>query len=218
MPSKRTKIVENLMKPCTLEIFEMVYCLGQRKKTEGIPISKGMIPSIITDLSSNTWKQVTKLAPKPLLFNRQTTGRSCWCFSFQPALYYHSLFHTGTVQALFQFFCSPFGNLTSHCHVPNGEKMSLPRNTLCGQSLWFSRLGNIPGWAALLKALHASSWLIALSNNRNWFVPAILKGVLFTAVKVINSITAWSWPQPFQEILTRKEIRVGSSSLLHLVH
>lgn len=37
------------MKPCTLEIFEMVYGLRQRKKTEVMPVSKVMFPFRIMD-------------------------------------------------------------------------------------------------------------------------------------------------------------------------
>lgn len=47
------------------------------------------------------------------------------------------------------------------------------------------KFSNTLGWAALLKMLHTFSGLIALSINRNWCVPEILKGVLSTAVKVI---------------------------------
>lgn len=74
LPSKRRhQILETLMKSCTLEIFEMVYGLRQRKKTEVMPISKVMFPFGIMDLSSNIWKQILQVAPKPLSFNRQTT-------------------------------------------------------------------------------------------------------------------------------------------------
>ena len=38
------------MKPSTLEIFEKVYGLKQRKKTEVMPISKAMFPFRIVDL------------------------------------------------------------------------------------------------------------------------------------------------------------------------
>lgn len=78
-------------------------------------------------------------------------------------------------------------------------------------------LSNTPGLAALLKTLH-TLWLVALTINRNWAVQAILKEVLSTAVKVINFIRAQSWPQPFQEILSRKKIKVENSSLLHIIY
>ena len=62
LPSKRRhQILETLMKSCTLEIFEMVYGLRQRKKTEVMPISKVMFPFGIMDLSSNIWKQILQL-------------------------------------------------------------------------------------------------------------------------------------------------------------
>ena len=129
--------------------------------------------------------------------------------------------YTGSSEQIFQFFWPPFGDLASPCHFPNGEKISLSWKTLCDWNIlvsgyWCSTSAQSHSWPVFFaKDTPWLSWRVALSINRNQAVPVVPKWD-FAAVKVFHR--AWSWCQPFQEILTRKEIRKGNSSLLYLVH
>lgn len=151
---------------------------------------------------------------------------------FNQLFHYHSFFHTRVPLFLplkigrnIPIFLIPFWRLGKPLTLSEWWKNVFVQEN----SVWMEHFGslgtdgapelsNTPGRAALLKTLHTLSWLIALSINRNWAVPADLKRSLSTAVKVGDFHRAWSWYQPFQENLNRKEIRVGSSSPLHLVH
>lgn len=133
---RRLKIVENIMKPCTLEIFETVHCLGPRKKTEGIPISKVTIPFVVPDLSSNIWKKVPTVAPQPPSFNRQTLEETADASHFSQFFIIILYLHTGATQEVFRSFLFPFGNSTSSCHFPHGEKSGFVKENF----VWTERL------------------------------------------------------------------------------
>ncbi|KAI6653997.1 Protein ZBED8-like [Oopsacas minuta] len=65
-------ICDTLIKPCALDMVELVYGLEQRKKIEAVPLSNHVIHSRIVDISSNILKQIIKeLADTPFPFSMQ---------------------------------------------------------------------------------------------------------------------------------------------------
>ncbi|XP_042203602.1 protein ZBED8-like [Homarus americanus] len=63
---------ETLVKPCALEMVELVCGLEQRKKIAAVPLSNDVIHSRIVDISSNILKQVMEeLAATSFLFSMQ---------------------------------------------------------------------------------------------------------------------------------------------------
>ena len=57
---KPHSIAESLIKPCALEMIEIVCGSDQRRKLEGIPMSNIVVKSRIDDISENILKQVRK--------------------------------------------------------------------------------------------------------------------------------------------------------------
>ena len=65
-------IAKTLIKPCALEMTEIVCGSEQRKKLESIPMSNNVIKSRIDDISENILKQVMEeLASSPFAFSLQ---------------------------------------------------------------------------------------------------------------------------------------------------
>ncbi|KAI6656167.1 Protein ZBED8-like [Oopsacas minuta] len=65
-------ICETLIKPCALDMVELVCGLEQRKKIEAVPLSNDVIHSRIVDIFSNILKQIIKeLADTPFPFSMQ---------------------------------------------------------------------------------------------------------------------------------------------------
>ena len=65
-------IAETLIKPCALEMTEIVCDSEQRKKLESIPMSNNIIKSRIDDISENIFKQVMEeLVSSPFAFSLQ---------------------------------------------------------------------------------------------------------------------------------------------------
>ncbi|XP_029348266.1 protein ZBED8-like [Acyrthosiphon pisum] len=65
-------IGESLIKPCALEMVELVCGLEQRKKIEAIPLSNDTINSRISDMSTNILEQVIReLDSTPFPFSMQ---------------------------------------------------------------------------------------------------------------------------------------------------
>ena len=66
-------IAETLIKPCALEMTEIVCGSDQRSKLEGIPMSNNVVKSrIIDDISENILKQgMEELATSPFPFSLQ---------------------------------------------------------------------------------------------------------------------------------------------------
>jgi hypothetical protein len=71
------RIVETLVEPCALEIFELVCGLEQRMKTEALPALNDVIHSTPTDTSLNILKQVmAELAGMPFPSSMQMMSLS----------------------------------------------------------------------------------------------------------------------------------------------
>ena len=69
---KPHSIAETLIKPCALEMTEIVCGSDQRRKPEGIPMPKNVVKLRIDDISENILKQVMEeLATSPFLFSLQ---------------------------------------------------------------------------------------------------------------------------------------------------
>ncbi|GFT23536.1 protein ZBED8 [Nephila pilipes] len=65
-------IGETLIKPCALEMVELVCGLEQRKKLEAIPLSNDVIQSRIVEISCNILKQIiNELKASPFPFSMQ---------------------------------------------------------------------------------------------------------------------------------------------------
>ena len=69
---KPHSIAETLIKPCALEMTEIVCASDQRRKLEGIPMSNKVVKSRIDDISENILKQVmVELATSSFPFSLQ---------------------------------------------------------------------------------------------------------------------------------------------------
>ena len=69
---KPHSIAETLIKPCALEMTEIVCGSYQRRKLEGIPMSKNVVELRINDISENILQQVMEeLATSSFLFSLQ---------------------------------------------------------------------------------------------------------------------------------------------------
>lgn len=65
-------IAETLIKPCALDVVELVCGPDQRKKIEGVPLSDDVIHSRIVEMSSNVLQQVVdELKAPPFPFSMQ---------------------------------------------------------------------------------------------------------------------------------------------------
>lgn len=73
------------MKPCALDIVELVCGKNERKKVEAVPLSNDIIHSRIVEMSSNVLKQVIEeLNASPFPFSMQLDEHRC--ITMQPAL------------------------------------------------------------------------------------------------------------------------------------
>lgn len=84
---KPHNIGETLIKPCALEMVELVCGLEQRKKLEAIPLSNDVIHSRIVEISCNILKQIMdelKTSPFPfsIQLDEETTSRIVVNFLF----------------------------------------------------------------------------------------------------------------------------------------
>jgi hypothetical protein len=71
-PKKPNTTGETSVKPCALEIVELVCGLEQRKKLEAFPLSNDVIRSRIVDISFNILKHgIDEMAASPFPFSMQ---------------------------------------------------------------------------------------------------------------------------------------------------
>ncbi|GBP47212.1 Protein ZBED8 [Eumeta japonica] len=72
LSKKPHTIAETLVKPCALDIVELVCGKNERKKVEAVPLSNDVIHSRIVEMSSNVLKQVIEeLNASPFPFSMQ---------------------------------------------------------------------------------------------------------------------------------------------------
>ena len=87
---KPHSIAETLIKPCALEMTEIVCGSGQRRKLEGIPMSNNVVKLRIDDISENILKQVMEeLATSPFPFSLQRDESTDVPYCSQLVCYVH---------------------------------------------------------------------------------------------------------------------------------
>ncbi|XP_042210866.1 protein ZBED8-like [Homarus americanus] len=191
-------IEETLVKPCALEMVELVCGLEQRKKIAAVPLSNDVIHSRIVDISSNILKQVMEeLAATPFPFSMQldeTTDVS----ECSQLLVFVRYMHADAFKEEF-LFCEPLLETTKASDILEmvnsffaKQNFDWKKNlcTLCTDGAP-AMLGNTSGLAALVKkeapqviVTHCFLHRHALTSKT---LPAILKEVLSTGVKVIRA-------------------------------
>ncbi|XP_042208670.1 protein ZBED8-like [Homarus americanus] len=194
-------IEETLAKPCALEMVELVCGLEQRKKIAAVPLSNDVIHSRIADISSNILEQVIEeLATTPFPFSMQldeTTDVS----QCSQLLVFVRYMHADAIKEEF-LFCEPLLETTKASDILEmvnsffaKQNFDWKKNlgTLCTDGAP-AMLGNTSGFAALVKkeapqviVTHCFLHRHALASK---ILPAILKEVLSTGVKVVNFIRA----------------------------
>lgn len=194
-------IGETLVKPCALDMVELVCGLEQRKKIEAVPLSNDVIHSRIVDISSNILKQVMEeLAATPFPFSMQldeaTDVSQC-----SQLLAFVRYVHADAIKEEF-LFCEPLLETTKAIDILEMVKSFFDKQafdwkknlgSLCTDGAP-AMLGNTSGLAALVKkeaphviVTHCFLHRHALASKT---LPTILKEVLSTAVKVVNFIRA----------------------------
>uniref|UniRef100_A0A7M4F4W3 Zinc finger BED-type containing 5 n=1 Tax=Crocodylus porosus TaxID=8502 RepID=A0A7M4F4W3_CROPO len=195
-------IGETLVKPCALEMVELVCGLEQRKKLEVVSLSNDVIRSRIVDISFNILKQVIEeLAASPFPFSMQldeTTDIS----QCSQLLVFVCYVHADTIKEEF-FCCESLLETTKAINVLEMVKSFFAKqnfdwkeklHTLCTDEAP-AMLSNTSGFATLVKKeaphviiTHCFLYGHALATK----IPTNLKEVLSTAIKVINFIRSRS--------------------------
>ncbi|XP_042227387.1 protein ZBED8-like [Homarus americanus] len=182
-------------------MVELVYGLEQRKKIAAVPLSNDVIHSRIADITSNILKQVMEeLAATPFPFSMQldeTTDVS----QCSQLLVFVRYMHADAIKEEF-LFCESRLETTKAIDILEmvnsffaKQNFDWKKNlgTLCTDGAP-AMLGNTSGFAALVKkeapqviVTHCFLHRHALASKT---LPAILKEVLSTGVKVVNFIRA----------------------------
>lgn len=194
-------IAESLVKPCTLDIVELVCGADQRKKVEAVPLSNDVIRSRISDMSANILKQIieelnSSAFPFSMQLDESTDVSQCSqllvfvryvhnetnCFK-EEFLFCHSLLETTKAADVFNVIKFFFEN---H-HVDWKTKLG----SLCTDGAP-AMLGNTSGFATLVKkeipnvmVTHCFLHRHALASRT---LPGFLKDVMSTCIKIINFI------------------------------
>lgn len=194
-------IGETLVKPCALEMVELVCGLEQRKKIEAVPLSNDVIHSRIVDMSSNILNQVMEeLAATPFPFSIQldeTTDVS----QCSQLLVFVRYVHADTIKEEF-LFCEPLLETTKAIDIYEivdrffaNQNFDWKKNlgSLCTDGAP-AMLGNTSGFAALVKKeapqVIVTNCFLHRHGLASKTLPEILKEVLFTSVKIVNFIRA----------------------------
>jgi len=198
--SKKTHTIgESLIKPCALEMVELVYGLEQRKKIEAIPLSNNTINSRISDMSTNILEQVIReLDSTPFPFSMQL-DESTDISQCSQLLVFVRYIYSGTSKEEF-LFCQPLLKTTRAIDVFemitnffSKHKLNYKKKlgSLCTDGAP-SMLGKSSGFTALIKKeipdiiiTHCFLHRHALASKT---LPTNLKEVITTAVKVVNFI------------------------------
>lgn len=196
---KPHNIGETLIKPCALEMVELVCGLEQRKKLEAIPLSNDVIHSRIVEISCNILKQIIdelKTSPFPFSIQLDETTDISNCSQLLVFVRYIS---ADTVKEEF-LFCEPLLQTTKAVDVLamlNGFfdrhdfnwKQKL--HSICADGAP-AMLGNKSGFAQLVKkdaphilVTHCFLHRHALATKT---LPRSLKEVLSIVIKTVNFI------------------------------
>lgn len=196
-------IAETLVKPCALDIVELVCGKDQRKKIEAVPLSNDVIRSRIVEMSSNVLKQVieelnSSLFPFSMQLDESTDVSQC-----SQLLVFVRYVHHDTRSIKEEFlFCDSLLETTKASDVFEIIKRFFIEHNVD----WKTKLGSIctdgapamlgksSGFAALVKKeiphviiTHCFLHRHALASRT---LPTFLKEVMSTCVKIINFIRA----------------------------
>lgn len=192
-------IAENLIKPCTLEMVDLVCGPEQRKKLEAIPLSNNVIKNRIGDISDNILKQVmAELSASSFGFSMQL-DESTDVSQCSQLLAFVRYVHDDEIKEEF-LFCEPLLETTKASDVFEIVKNFFAKHNFDWKKKLRSictdgapaMLGNKSGFATLVKnevphlvVTHCFLHRHALATKS---LPASLKEVLSVCVKVVNFI------------------------------
>ena len=198
---KAHTIGETLIKPCALEMTELVCGTEQRKKLEAVSLSNDTISSRIIDISNNILKQVMEeLKASPFPFSMQL-DESTDVSQCAQLLVYVRYMHADTIKEEF-LFCEPLSETTKAADV-----LEMVNNFFAKQDFNWKRnigslctdgapamLGKTSGFASLVKkeaphiiVTHCFLHRHALASKT--LSPA-LKEILSVSVKIVNFVRA----------------------------
>ncbi|CAG9570793.1 unnamed protein product [Danaus chrysippus] len=196
-------IAETLVKPCALDIVELVCGKNERKKVEAVPLSNDVIHSRIVEMSSNVLKQVIEeLNASPFPFSMQLDESTDVSQCSQLLVFVRYVKHdTRSIKEEF-LFCDSLLETTKASDVFEMiKKFFIAQNvdwktklgSICTDGAP-AMLGNTSGFAALIKKecphviiTHCVLHRHALASRT---MPTFLKEVMSTCVKIINFIRA----------------------------
>ncbi|GBP87338.1 Protein ZBED8 [Eumeta japonica] len=196
-------IAETLVKPCALDIVELVCGKNERKKVEAVPLSNDVIHSRIVEMSSNVLKQVIEeLNASPFPFSMQLDESTDVSQCSQLLVFVRYVKHdTRSIKEEF-LFCDSLLETTKASDVFEMiKKFFIAQNvdwktklgSICTDGTP-AMLGNTSGFAALIKKecshviiTHCVLHRHALASRT---MPTFLKEVMSTCVKIINFIRA----------------------------
>lgn len=192
-------IGESLIKPCALEMVELVCGMEQRKKIEAVPLSNDTIHSRISDMSTNILEQViaeldSTQFPFSMQLDESTDISQC-----SQLLVFVRYIHSGTSKEEF-LFCQPLLKTTKAIdvfemiiHFFSKHKINYKKKlgSLCTDGAP-AMLGKSSGFTALMKneipdivITHCFLHRHALASRT---LPTNLKEIMMTAVRVVNFI------------------------------
>jgi len=192
-------IGESLIKPCALEMVELVCGMEQRKKIEAVPLSNDTIHSRISDMSTNILEQViaeldSTQFPFSMQLDESTDISQC-----SQLLVFVRYIHSGSSKEEF-LFCQPLLKTTKAIDVFemiinffSKHKINYKKKlgSLCTDGAP-AMLGKSSGFTALMKneipdivITHCFLHRHALASRT---LPTDLKEIMMTAVKVVNFI------------------------------
>lgn len=194
-------IAETLIKPCALDIVELVCGKDHRKKVEAVPLSNDVIHSRIVEMSSNVLKQVIEeLNASPFPFSMQLDESTDVSQCSQLLVFVRYVQHeTRSIKEEF-LFCNSLLGTTKASDVFEMIKSFFTEQNVDWKTKLGSictdgapaMLGNTSGFATLVKKeipqviiTHCFLHRQALASRT---LPTFLKEVMSTCVKIINFI------------------------------
>ena len=191
---KPHSIAETLIKPCALEMTEIVCGSDQRRKLEGIPMSNNVVKSRIDDISENILEQVVEeLATSPFPFSLQLDESTDVSYCSQLVCYGNEikkeflfcepLLETAKASDVFQ--------KVNNFFVKQNFDWKKKIGSICTDGAP-AMLGNKSGFAALVKKEASNVTVSHCMLHRHALaaksLPLILKEILSYCVKMINFI------------------------------
>ena len=198
---KTHTIGETLIKPCVLEMVEIVCGKKERKALESVPLSNDTIQSRITDISANILKQVMEeLKTTPFPFSMQLDESSDISNCCQLLVFVRYV-HADIIKEEF-LFCESLPQ-----HAKATDVLEMLNNFFANQNFeWKEKIGSLctdgvpamlgktSGFATLVKkeapqvsVTHCFLHRYALASKT---LPENLRQVLSDSVKIVNLIRA----------------------------